>query len=530
MGEIFMDKWGSDVVTGDSPAVKPPIALFRNANAACKMLNKHIVRGSKIAVHCDVDTDGIGAGYITQSMLRELQALSNTTFIINKDKIHGIQPKHADYFNNTDMALIVILDSSSNETEIIKEFNCDVLVIDHHELDDYTAKNLTGDTAHGKYVIVNNVAVTNTPDYEADLKETGEDIFTPDTRLSGALVTYELFRLYCKVYGLANLPEQLRLNQWAAVTLFSDAIPLLTERNQWYIEQMVSTKELEPTLSILVAQLNKYKMMLDKNFVNFSLSPIINAAVRGGGGLQALDIILRNPSAIRELDKYRQIQRDVLAFKDDDVQELDGFVAKELNGTNINQNYAGVIATKLAGERGVCAIVYTTDNGISSGSFRGTQQIDYRAYFGSFGPDVYAKGHKPAFGFKVETAKLFTIMQGIKDLTLKESRLYITAGDMPEYLQGVYHIKNFDNFRKLRYLLRLAVGNSRVSTDEAINIVAYTTDIELIEEVGKLYKYRVMGLTCKSFEPITKSLVSIYAEFSTSVELYVRNINNWGLN
>ena len=144
---------GSDVVLGYTKPVKPSLIGFKNTVEAIKLLRKHIVNDSTILTHCDVDVDGVGSGYILDRFLRN-QGVNKIKYVINKEKEHGIQASHVDHINSEgSIDLLIILDSSSNDIELIRKFKCDVLVVDHHEVlhnnlyikDDY------------EYIIVNNM-------------------------------------------------------------------------------------------------------------------------------------------------------------------------------------------------------------------------------------------------------------------------------------------------------------------------------------------------------------------------------------
>ena len=92
MINILLNKWGSETVTGDRKASKPNLVAFKNTVQAVKLLKKHIDNKSKIAVHCDVDVDGIGSGYILKKFLKS-QGANNNIYIINKEREHGVSQK-----------------------------------------------------------------------------------------------------------------------------------------------------------------------------------------------------------------------------------------------------------------------------------------------------------------------------------------------------------------------------------------------------------------------------------------------------
>lgn len=530
MGDLLLEKWKSDIVTGDRKADKPGLLAFNNIIQAVEMLNKHIRANSRIALHCDVDVDGIGSGYVGKSFLTSQGAI-NTLFLINKDKVHGIQPNHVKYFNeinNTD--LLIVLDSSTNEIDLIKQFHCDILVIDHHEV---LQSDLYGKGAH-EYIIVNNM-VENSKGSEVNewLKnnnpETTETMvdYVADERMSGAMVLYELLRVYCEAYRTGSVLTNLMLYQWVGITLLSDSIQLVSDRNQWYMENTVHSPYVESCIKVIMTELNQYKATLDKSFISYTFAPTINKAIRAGAGGEALDIIINRPQDITNLHVYKELQAEAIRLcANSSAIYSDDYILKDITHTGVTKPYCGVIAARLCGENIKNTVAFIMNGEVAHGSFRGRRGgVDYRKFFEDYAEDVFAQGHKGAFGFKVDVVRLKDMMSKLKSIEPEETRLYLTAGSVPDGVQGKYHIADMDNFKRLGYLWRLAVANSKLSGEEQLNIIGSLLDVELVEQRGKLFVYEVMGLRCKAFEPLNTRLVNIYIEYSKDIEMYIKNYN-----
>ena len=194
---IFSEKYSDSAIYGDSSVSKPNMIPFRNVIEAIELLHYHIVKRSDVIVHCDVDMDGIGCGYIIK---RFVQYISDKEYdyVINIEKEHGISDKHVPYFNSKSIGLLIVVDSSSNELEAIKGLNCDVLVIDHHEVGH---NELIGRTNDGhKYVIVNNLIsnlnVININNWlSSNNVNIRLDAYEADSRMSCGLVVYEILRI-----------------------------------------------------------------------------------------------------------------------------------------------------------------------------------------------------------------------------------------------------------------------------------------------------------------------------------------------
>lgn len=530
MTDTVFNKWNSDIITGDRQAEKPNMIALKNAEKAARILNKHIKRNSLIGVHCDVDMDGIGCGFVLKQFLQSLSSV-NHLFIINKEKVHGIQGKHVEYFNNVNkIDLLIILDSSTNEIEFIKGLQCDVIVIDHHEVlqNDFYGVHENGT----EYVIVNNMIENNNPNEIVEwIKSLNNntsvqlDNYVVDERMSGTLVLYELLRIYSEAYNTGPILENKMLYQWVGITLFTDAVTLATDRNQWYIDKTVHNMDLEPNLKTILTEMNKYKARADKSFINYTLAPAINKTIRAGASGVALDIIINKPYNILELNQYRQQQDDALKLCVENRVYSEEYIAKDISNLDISSNYCGVIAGRLCGDNHKNTIVYKIENGIAKGSFRGRYaDVDYRKQFESFGDDIYAQGHKPAFGFKIKVELIDTIMKSLKDIEpINQHREYLTAGRLPNEHRGIHHIESIDDFKKQGNLWRLAIGNSKVSSYEEINIVTSISEAVLKETQGKIYIYNVLGMDCKAFEPLTTDIIKVYVEYSTGIDFYVRN-------
>lgn len=530
MEDILVRKWGSKKVTGDEEVSKPSLLGFKYCINAIALIDKHARKGNRIAVHGDVDMDGIGSSKILNKFFKSL-GVTNVLYLINKEKKHGIQEKHVDYFNNKNkIDLLIILDSSTNEMDIIKGFNCDVIVIDHHEV---LHNSLYVKDGEYEKVIINNMVDNLEGDKitewlkknNPNTKEKVDD-YKADSRMSGAMVLYELLRIYCEALNKGDYLEKLYLYQWVGITLFSDAVKLTSDRNQWYMDKTVYNMELESSLSIILSKLNSYKGKLDKNFISYTFVPIINKAIRAGFSGEALDIILNRPEDIENLRNYDAMQREALAIciKPEEYYPKD-YIMKDITNTGVSENYCGVIASRLCGDFNKNTVVFKVVDGIAIGSFRGRRgDVDYRAFFENYREGIYAQGHKPAFGFKVEQDILEDVINGVSSIESKESKFYITIGNIADKFKGENHIEDLESFKRQGYFWRLGVGNSKVATEEEIYIIASRADVELEDIVGKLYKYNVLGIKCKAFEPIETDLVKIYIEYGSDLEMYVSNL------
>lgn len=548
--KILADKWKYKEVWGSGEAIKPEYCFFDNCLTAIELLHKHIENRSRVILHADVDMDGVGTTYIMVKFLNYL-GVSYTPLIINREKVHGIQKRQVDYININNAAdLVIITDSSCNEIDTIKELNCDVLVIDHHDVDrdkEHVDKQGKCNDGVHDFVIVNNTVKNSNLELDKMLlnkynKPASEIIsqFDGDKDMSCGLVVYELLRVYCLCFADEKLLENSRLYQWVGVTLFTDVIDTLNLRNQWYMDHTVFSRELEITLSHTLACLNKFKCTLDKSYIQYTLAPLVNKAIRAGASSEALDIIINNPLSINDLRRFGETQKEaidkVLTTKYIGEMGIEttavrrfgqGDILLDITNCGVSPNYTGVIASKLAGENNKNAAVFiVTSDGICEGSFRGrNKDVEYRNYFEDKG--VYAQGHSGAFGFKATKEELSKLMIGVRSLEKEvDTRPYITAGNMTPSEYGVYHIQDINEFKSNGYVWKIAIGNAKVTTSDEIYIRVKTEQATLKATRGKLFIYEVLGIECKAFSNITTEYADVYLEYTNEITAYIREVRD----
>jgi len=139
----------------------------------------------------------------------------------------------------------------------------------------------------------------------------------------------------------------MKLYQWAGITLFTDVIDTLNERNQYYLDKTVFDVDREGTIYKMAQRLNKFNRVTSKNFINYTLAPMINRAIRAGNGAEALDIVINRPDDILELEKYKEVQEKAInkaLYRGNNKIIFDGdSVCYDVTDCNIGKNYNGVI-------------------------------------------------------------------------------------------------------------------------------------------------------------------------------------------
>lgn len=496
-----------DNSTYDAYTEKPEIIRFISSDRACELLNKHLNLKGNIIVHGDVDFDGIGSAYEIINFIKTLAPYANIKPCINKEKEHGIFERTVKYFNKFDKGLVIIVDSSSNNIDFIKNINHDVIVIDHHEVTIKDRNELVGKTVGGNYSIVTNMVSCDT--------------FTEDNNFSAGLVVYEFLRYYQNKYKIDDVVESKKLYQWAVCTLFTDVINTDCIRNLYYINRTFSDEVLEVNMRTLVDILT-YNKMITKSFIGFKLAPMFNRAIRAGYSGQALNIALNSPDKINELAVYKEYQDNVLKDVNTKAVEAVGFVSVNIGDLGIHTNYSGIAASKILEFYKKTAIAYTVKNGIAHGSFRGlVHDLNYRKMISDMG--YFAEGHDSAFGIKIPLNQLHNVMTEItKAESSFDKREYLTGGRVNS--QGKYHIDDMNSFKTKGYLWKIGIINSKISGGYGnLDIVFSLADVELVEELEKYFIYKCGGLQCKAFEKICSPEVILYIEYADTLSFYLRN-------
>jgi len=103
---------------------------------------------------------------------------------------------------------------------------------------------------------------------------------------------------------------------------------------------------------------------------------------------------------------------------------------------------------------------------------------------------------------------------------------YLTAGNVDIKLRGRYHITDMERFKRAGLLWRLGIANSRLSTNESIDIITLNTFDEpvKISASGKAFYYNILGIHCMAFEELSTKYIKLYAEFTNELKIYARNM------
>ncbi len=536
----------SALMLGGKGHKEPDKINFTNSNLAHELFYNAAMsirdgQGGKIFIHADVDFDGVASAFIAQRVCDYVVGKDSVITGINSDRVHGITQKLVDTVkyvnsNSKQIRLAIIVDSSTNDVALIRQMNCDVIVLDHHELE-IPVEETVGNTVGGTYAIVNK-EIDHIPD------------------MSGAQVVYEWFRYI----GFEAFLKENKLYSWAGVSLFSDVIDGDNERNQWYIHNIIDRSDYDYSLHTMFHTLNRYAKG-SKTDISFRLVPTINAAIRTGHSDYMLGIVMSSPHDIDKLLPYKAEQQAATesAISAEqltaNVREYSDYIAYDTSGDPKLIGYEGLIATKLIDVYGKTAIVYyRTEHGVK-GSFRLTGRYctcDLRTQLNEI-DGFYAMGHSDAFGFEVTDSEgdsenalstLLSTMVTIADragAVAKNTGMY-DAGDGTEFREDadfIYiNVRSREAMRRLIMtgeIAKMAMINAHMSgrrkallrvpnTDETVKIAEVTA----VDAKGKRMctKFDILGLSVISFNEYKGNYgyVWLYPEADKGLTVYLDSI------
>ena len=480
---------------------RPCICNFRYEDKAFDLLDMVLRKGrlSQVAIHIDVDVDGIGSGYIMNKFLKHYGI--KPKLMINKDKKHGITEKYVETVNGMKLDLLIVLDSSSGKQDILSKFNCPVLVIDHH--------NPTGELRKENFTIINSVE---------NYKET----------MSCGLVVYEFLRAYLAYRGEAEWIYEDKLYQWAVVTLFTDVITLDTKRNQFYLDRSICAIDLEKNLKAILETIHAYGETLSKSNVNYSFAPLINRAIRAGDSAIALNLTVNEPENINKLmqEKYKKLQEEAV-LKAEKTNEYKTSTFIDMTGKGVSGAYNGIIASKVKDKYDKSAFVYSEVDGCALGSFRGRYPVNYYDAINKYIEEkyptqgYYVGGHQGAFGYKLPANKLEEIAEVVYEEEQNISTKWlVTLGDGIEKGQFHINVEDLDVFIRTHSIYELALMNAKLCSAEQVQIVLKNKQFPFKEEKTitnkTIYRYDIYGIGCLGFIELKSEYILLYPEWSIS--------------
>lgn len=104
-----------------------------NIQVGIELIEESIMDNEPYALVVDSDCDGICSSAIIYQYLKLLNPKKEIDFFLHEGKQHGLEDTWEIIQNkNKDYSIIICPDSATNDSQYAFQFDCPVLVLDHH--------------------------------------------------------------------------------------------------------------------------------------------------------------------------------------------------------------------------------------------------------------------------------------------------------------------------------------------------------------------------------------------------------------
>ena len=376
--------------------------------------------GGKICIYGDYDADGVTSTVIMTEVLSQLTDNIIQYIPSRFDEGYGLNRAAIDTIKAAGADLIITVDCGSvsvEEVEYAKSIGLDIMVTDHHRIEDRQADTILINPAR-------------------------KDSEYPFPYLAGCGVAFKVAQAVTDAAGLPKMSLTRTLDLVALGTR-GDLVPLISENRMLvkYGLRAVNTSERE-ALKILREKTGLKPGEVKCENVSFVLVPHINAAGRMNSAVLALKLFLAKDR--QKMEEYaeelvrcnaerKRLQEEVFRNACEQVTqkyEHDDFLLVDL--PDAHEGVAGIAAGKLK-EKYYRPSVIVTDNGdgMLKGTGRSPEGIDLykllkneEKWFGNFG------GHAAACGFTMKKEGLEEVRADLNRITGEIRK------DSPELFDG----------------------------------------------------------------------------------------------
>lgn len=483
-------------------------SLYDNIHLAFETLIYHIQRDSKITILVDSDPDGYTSAAIMYQysimLINKYNSKSIVEYIIHNDKSHGLDKETQKKLDLLHTDLIIIPDASSNDYEEHKKYknnNIDIIILDHHEADKYSecaivvnnqlSKNITNKTLTGVGVVYKFCKYI-----DKQLNITYSDQFLDLVALGMIADSCDLRNLesrYLVLEGLSQIEKDQNKNKLISAMIKEKAYDMKNEITiigiAFYIIPFIN--------SIIRTGTYEEKELMFKAFLNSDETHIDKIRGKGDVELSIQDHVVRiAKKAKRKQDKIINDSLDILNEQINNYNLNDNGVII-VNGKDIDENYTGLIANKLAGIYQKPCLVLRENKDIYSGSGRGFERKDikdFRQWCINTNLFELAEGHSNAFGLKIHNDNLNKLYEKSKEVNLSEELIYDVDGVLNEKTLNKQVIEVIAKYKN-------TWGTTIYEPLFAIeNLVINTKDIELIGKSKNTIKMKYNNIELIKFK------------------------------
>ncbi len=365
-------------------------ALLPDADRLVARVDRAREAGEGVLVFGDFDADGLTGLAIMVRALRRIGLDAEPYVPSRLEEGHGLSLRAVEAAEATGRTLIVTVDTGSTSVAEVAEAarrGVDVIVTDHHRLPPEPPRA---------------VALVNP--HRADSRY-------PDPRLAGSGVAFKVAQLLLR--DLPDGPETaLQLADLAMIGTVADVAPIIGEN------RAIARVGLDrigrsplPGLAALLALAGVAPDAVDLETVAFTIAPRLNAAGRVGDATEAARVLLTDDPAeaailAERLQAANLVRRDLTRTAMVEAQAALAAEPGDAAATVVRGDWPvgviGLVAGRLAEERGRPAVVGTELDGVVRASCRSAGGFDLAAALAAC-TDLFIRhgGHPGAAGFEL---------------------------------------------------------------------------------------------------------------------------------
>jgi len=465
---------------------------------------KAIEDGEMITVSYDVDSDGITSGSILIRYLKQFTSNINYVYGQRNDG-HGIGVQ----FIPEETQLLIVVDSSTNETEVCKELFCDgvnqIIIIDHHPK-----------TQDNPYALIVNNQLDNYPNKE----------------LSGAGMVFKVVQVLDDLLSQETHQEFIDM---AGIGISGDVMSMKEKENRYFVYQALNNIMNYGLSAILeVSKIDQDNMSTQT--IGFDIVPVINACARLGKIEIMIELLLEDDySRCLELAKEaislnkerkkitKKLTKKIETYLDTSNAVI---ISVEEGGLDDERGFNGLIATGIAEKYQKPTIICKKKNGICMGSARGIGSIKFKEVLESTGLFHLLEGHQGAFGIGFKEEDLDKIHNELNK-KLKNVKEKVVYYDIELKLSDI-------TFKLIEDIMKF----NMLAGKDAYNTKVLIRDVEVIERklLGKTKVKDTVKFVCENKLDILKFRTT--EDFANEVKegdlidvicnLSINSFFNWG--
>jgi len=369
-----------------------PAGLLPDAEVVVARVARARAAAERVLVVGDFDADGLTGLVILVTALRRL-GLDVAWHVPSRvDDGHGLSRRAVDVAREAGRTLLFTVDTGSSSVAEVAEAaaaGVDVVVTDHHRVPE---------------VMPPAVAIVNPHRPDATY---------PDRRLAGSGVALKVAALLLeRLAGIPSLATVADLADLATIGTVADVAPVLGENRsiaRLGLERIRMAPR--PGIAALLASAGVEPAAVTLETIAYVLAPRLNAAGRVGEAADAAVLLLASDAAeaaatAAALEGANVTRRDVTRTALEEARAVLSGEPADLPATLVRGPWpagiVGLVAARLADERGRPAVVAAELDGVLRGSCRAPEGYDLAATLAACS-DLLVRhgGHRGAAGFEV---------------------------------------------------------------------------------------------------------------------------------